>query len=182
MKTTNEISQLTNLERILLLLPTIGGVVFGVFPFLLGGKFGVLFGYPGNDSFIYRLAGAATFGYAVAYILGLRQTDWSPLRLAVIATLTFNLASIYACLAEILSGNNNLYVYLIFGTSIAITIITGWLLNRHAGSARFASDVSVWAIRLFGLGVVLSGTFGLLPLLLPTQLAQLVGFKGTDVF
>ena len=69
--------QLSNLERILLLLPTAGGLVFGLFPLLLGGAFGSILGFPGNDSFVYRLAGAATLGYAVALILGLRQGEWA---------------------------------------------------------------------------------------------------------
>ena len=87
-------TKLSALERLLLLLPTAGGLVFGVFPLLFGGAFGAALGGPGNDAFVYRLAGAATLGYAVALIMGLRQGDWAPLRLVVIATLTFNLASI----------------------------------------------------------------------------------------
>ena len=174
--------RLSNLERILLLLPMAGGLVFGVFPLLLGGAFGAVLGAPGNDSFVYRLAGAATLGYAVALIMGLRQGDWSPLRLVLIGTLTFNLASIFACLVQIMAGNSNLTVYLIFGTSIAITAITAWILNRHTGGERPAADVSVWYIRFLVLGAVLSGAFGLLPLLIPVFGAQLLGFQGTDVF
>ena len=174
--------RLSNLERILLLLPMAGGLVFGVFPLLLGGAFGAVLGAPGNDSFVYRLAGAATLGYAVALIMGLRQGDWSPLRLVLIGTLTFNLASIFACLVQIMAGNSNLTVYLIFGTSIAITAITAWILNRHTGGERPAADVSVWYIRFLVLGAVLSGAFGLLPLLIPVFGAKLLGFQGTDVF
>src|ERR1041384_8730465 len=73
--------KLSSLERVLLLLPIAGGLVFGVFPFLLGGAFGRLLGFSGDDTFIYRLAGAATFGYAVALIMGLRQGDWMALPL-----------------------------------------------------------------------------------------------------
>ena len=174
--------KLNTLERLLLLLPTAGGLVFGVLPLLLGGAFGAALGYPGNDSFVYRLAGAATLGYAVALILGLRQGDWAPLHLVVIGTLTFNLASIYACALHLLTGDTNLFVYLIFGTSIAITGITLWLLSRHAGEAQAAADVSAWYIRFLILGAVLSGTFGLLPLLIPVLGATLTGFQGTDVF
>ena len=177
-----ERTNLSNLERMLLLLPTAGGLVFGLVPLLLGGAFGSILGYPGNDSFIYRLAGAATFGYAVALIMGLRQGDWTSLRLVVIATLTFNLASIYACLVQILAGDSPLVVYLIFGTSIAITAITLWILNRHAGLERANKDVSVWYTRFIILGTVLSGVFGVLPLLIPVAGAQLFGFHGTDVF
>jgi hypothetical protein len=175
-------TKLNSLERFLLLLPTVGGLVFGVFPLLLGGAFGAVLGTPGNDSFVYRLAGAATLGYAVALIMGLRQGDWAPLRLVVIGTLTFNLASIYACIVYLMVGNTDLIAYLILGTSIAITAITLWLLSRHAGEAQGQADVSVWYIRFLVLGAVLSGAFGLLPLLIPVLGAKLVGFQGTDVF
>jgi hypothetical protein len=175
-------TKLSNLERVLLLLPTAGGLVFGLFPLLLGGVFGAAFGSPGNDSFIYRLGGAATLGYAVALIMGLRQGDWAPLRLVVIATLTFNLASIYACVVELMAGDTNIIVYLILATSIAISAITIWLLNRHSNTMKMESDVSTWYIRFLTLGTILSGAFGLLPLLIPVQGAQLLGFHGTDVF
>src|SRR5688572_16744178 len=174
--------KLNNLERVLLLLPIAGGLVFGLAPLLLGGAFGVALGFPGNDTFIYRLAGAATLGYAVALIMGIRQRDWTPLRLVVIATLAFNLASIYACMVQLVAGNTNLIIYLILGTSIAITAITAWMLNRHAGVERPAADVSVWYIRFLILGTILSAVFGLMPLLIPVFGAQLLGFHGTDVF
>jgi hypothetical protein len=174
--------KLSNLERILLLLPLAGGIVFGVLPFLLGGAFGRLFGYPGNDSFVYRLAGAATFGYAVALILGLRKGEWAPLRLVVVATLTFNLASIFACVMELLTGNTNILVYLILGTSIAITAITLRILSRHGNPEPSSLDVSPWFIRFIILGTILSAAFGLLPLLIPVLGAKLLGFHGTDVF
>lgn len=177
-----EQSRLSNAERILLLLPIAGGLVFGLFPLLLGGAFGAILGFPGNDSFIYRLAGAATLGYAVALIMGLRQGEWVPVRQVVIATLVFNVASIYACVAQLAAGNTNLVIYLILGTSIAITAITTSMLNRHAGVESPAADVSIWYTRFLILGTVLSAVFGLGPLLLPVQPAQLLGFHGTDVF
>jgi len=174
--------KLSSLERILLLLPLAGGLIFGLFPLLLGGAFGATFGAPGNDSFIYRLGGAATLGYAIALIMGLRRGDWAPLRLVVVATLSFNLASIYACVVQLMAGDTNIMVYLILGTSIAITVITLWVLNRHSGSTQMESDVSIWYTRFLILGTVLSAVFGLIPLLFPVQPAQLLGFHGTDVF
>jgi hypothetical protein len=174
--------RLSSAERILLLLPIAGGLAFGVFPLLLGGAFGRVLGFPGDDTFIYRLAGAATLGYAVALIMGLRQGDWMPLRLVVIATLAFNVASIYACLAQLMAGNTQLVIYLILGTSIAITAITASMLNRRAGLVRPTADTSDWYSRFLVLGTVLSGVFGLMPLLIPVWGAQLLGFQGTDVF
>jgi len=174
--------KLSSLERILLILPIAGGLVFGVLPFLLGGEFGRILGFSGDDTFIYRLAGAATFGYAVALIMGLRQGDWAPLRLVVIGTLAFNLASYSACALQLMAGHTNLIIYLILGTSIVITAITFWMLNRHSGEMQMESDLSTWYIRFITLGTVLSGIFGLMPLFTPVLGAQLLGFHGTDVF
>ena len=176
--------QLSNLERALLLLPMAGGLIFGLGPFLLGSAVGAAVGFPGNDAFIYRLAGAAAFGYAVALIMGIRQRDWAPLRQVVIGTLTFNLASIFACVVQLLAGDTNIFVYLILGASILFIAITLFLLNRHgqAGVEPAEGNSSVWYVRFVTLGTVLSAAFGLLPLLIPVWGAQLLGFHGTDVF
>jgi hypothetical protein len=179
-----ERTQLSNLERILLLLPMAGGLVFGLGPFLFGSAVGAAVGFPGNDAFIYRLAGAAAFGYAVALIMGIRQGEWAPLRQVVIGTLTFNLASIYACMAELLAGDTNIFVYLILGASVLFITITLSLLSRHgqAGVEQAEGNPSVWYVRFVTLGTVLSAAFGLLPLLIPVFGAHLLGFHGTDVF
>src|SRR3982074_3835033 len=89
--------ELSRGERLLLLLPLVGGLAFGVGPDLAPGPFGRLFGYAGNDHFIYRLAGASTFGYAVALALAMRSPRWVRIRLVVLAVLGFNRASLYPC-------------------------------------------------------------------------------------
>jgi hypothetical protein len=83
---------------------------------------------------------------------------------------------------EIVAGSANIMVYLIFGTSIAITAICLWILNRHAGPESSNLDVSPWFIRFITLGTILSAAFGLMPLLIPVLGAKLLGFHGTDVF
>jgi hypothetical protein len=169
-------------DRWLLFLPIAADFLFGLGPFLLGGSFGVLFGFPGNDSFLYRCAGAAAFGYPVGLLLGLRQQSWPALRLPVIATLTFNLASICICAIEILSGTALPIVYVIALASIAVTAITASILRRYSDESRSAPDISPLLRYGLILGGVLAGVFGILPLLIPAQFAQLVGYKGTDVF
>ncbi len=177
-------TKLSSLERVLLLLPMAGGLIFGLGPFLFGSAVGAAVGFPGNDAYLYRLAGAAAFGYAVALIMGIRQGEWAPLRQVVIGTLIFNLASIFACVVELVAGDTNIFVYLILAASIIFIAITLALLNRHgqAGVDRTAGSSSVWYVRFITLGTVLSAAFGLLPLLIPVLGAQLLGFHGTDVF
>ena len=70
-------TRLTTLERWLVVILIAAAVVFGLLPLLAPVQFATLSGYPGNDPFIYRLAGAATFGYAVGLTLGLRQGTWA---------------------------------------------------------------------------------------------------------
>src|SRR5260370_5779662 len=83
-------SRLSGLERWLLVIPFLGGLVFVLLPLLVPAPFPSFTGFPGNDPFIYRLASAPTFGYAVALILGMLQRTWAPVRLVVITGGTFN--------------------------------------------------------------------------------------------
>jgi len=169
-------------DRWLLLVPIIADILFGLGPFILGGRFGMLFGFPGNDSFLYRCAGAAAFGYPVGLALGLWRDQWSALRLPVIATLVFNVASVVVCVLAIAGGAAMPVVYLILLASIAVAAITAVLLRRYADEPRSTPDISRLFRYGFILGGVLASLFGLLPLLIPVQFAQLVGYKGTDSF
>src|SRR5436309_15224033 len=100
-----DVSRVSNTERLLLSLALAGGAVFGLAALLIPVPLAALAGYPGNDHYIYRLAGAATLGYAVALGLALRSDEWAPVRLVVLAVLGFNLASLYACGVELAGGN-----------------------------------------------------------------------------
>ena len=53
----------TPLADSLFAIGTIASLVFGLGPLVAAGGFGVALGYPGLDDFIYRQAGAATFGW-----------------------------------------------------------------------------------------------------------------------
>jgi hypothetical protein len=178
-------TRLTTLERWLIVLLLAAAVVFGLLPLLLPEQFATFSGFPGNDPFIYRLAGAATFGYAVGLSLGLRQGTWAAVKLAVIAVLTFNLASLYACGAEIIHpntiGGTRPVVYLIFATSIGFVALTATLLYRHRHDAKMMPNIASWIVPFIVLGIILSATFGLVPLLYP-QFNQHFGFKVTDIF
>src|ERR1700694_1014442 len=104
-------------ERLLLLLPLAGGLLFGAGPLRLGGAFGRLFGASGDDDYIYRLAGASTIGYVIPLAMAIAGRRWNTARLVVVGVLGFNAASILGCLIEILGGGSRPVVYLILATS-----------------------------------------------------------------
>jgi hypothetical protein len=178
-------TRLSTLERWLIVLPLAAGIVFGLFPLLAPEQFASLTGFPGNDPYIYRLAGAATFGYAVGLAFGLRQGTWAAVKLIVIAVLTFNLASLYACGLEIIHpttfGGTRPVVYLILVTSLFFVAMTGTLLYRHRHDAKMLPNIASWVVILVVIATILAATFGLTPLFYP-QAFKLFGFKVTDIF
>ncbi len=171
---------LTRPERVLLLLPLAGGAVFGLLPLLAPAQLAQLVGASGNDPYIYRLAGAATFGYAVALVLGLRDGRWSRVRLVVYAVLAFNALSLYAVTAE-LGRDPRPVVLAIGGTSVAIVAICLWLVSRRRESGDGPPDMATWVYVVTAAATVSAAVFGLAPLF-PAQFAGLFGYLGTDEF
>lgn len=176
------LTHLSPVERGLLVLPLLGGLVFGLLPLFLPKLLAALAGTPGNDPYIYWLAGAATFGYAVALALGLRQSAWAPLRLIVVAVLVFNLASIYACVLDIAGGQAQPIAYLILVTSMGFVALCATLLRRHGAAPAGAPDTAAWVVWFLRIATLLAATFGLLPLFAPQLFGTLFGFQATDVF
>src|SRR5207244_1204011 len=133
--------QLSNRERLLLLLPLAGSAFVGLFLLLLPNVLAALTGYSGNDLYIYRLTGAATFGYPIALGLALRQGSWASLRLVVVAFFTFGLASLYACAVDIIVGRAHSVVYVVLLLTLIFVAITGTLLYTHRGEGRAVADI-----------------------------------------
>jgi hypothetical protein len=174
---------LTRTEKILLAIPMLAGFVFGLFPLLAPAAFAAISGFPGNDEYIYRLAGAATLGYGVGLAAALRRGDWVGARLPVAAVLTFNLGSLFACVLEILrpGGQAGPIVYLILAASLFFVALSATLLYRHGADRPGPPDIAPW-VRVFVLiATVLAAATGFVALFAP-HLLQLFGLQGTDPF
>jgi hypothetical protein len=168
-------------ERWLLVVPLLGGVAFGILPFVLPVDFPRLVGYSGDDPLVSRLAGAAALGYLVALIAGMRDGRWEAIRNVVLATLVFNVVSLIACAIEIASGRPFLIVWLIVVADIAIVLITASLLVRYGASPQGPRDVATYVVVLLILATLASVVFGLAPQV-PSLAAPFFGYRGTDEF
>jgi hypothetical protein len=94
--------------RTVLALATLSAAVFGLGPLLAAAPFATAFGLAPRELFVYRLAGAATFGYAVAGILEIRDGRWEAIRIQVIAAVVFNALAAGAALAYVAAGGGSL--------------------------------------------------------------------------
>lgn len=174
-------ARLTAAERAVLVVPLLGGAVFGLAPFFVQPLFASMTGASGDDPYVYRLAGAATFGYAVALAMGIAAGGWTALRAVVVATLVFNVVSILACLVEILLGRAQPVVYLILATSIFISATTTWLISRRRESWTAPRDVVTAVVIVIAFATVAAAIFGTLPQLVGV-IAAPFGYRGTDEF
>ncbi|MEA2673275.1 MAG: hypothetical protein QOI92_467 [Chloroflexota bacterium] len=104
--------------------------VFGLGPLLLGGQFGVIVGAAGNDSFVYRQAGAATLGAAIGGYLVLRSRRWSAARIPALMAVTFNGLSVIAALIEI-ANDAQPVAYLILAAAAFTTVGMALALYRR---------------------------------------------------
>src|SRR5579884_4064151 len=175
-------AHLSRTERILLLLPLAASAYVGLFQLLLPTLLAKLTNFSGNDLYIYQLSGAATFGYAVAMGLALRQSNWSAIRLVVLAFFTFGIGSLYACGADIIAGNARWVVYVVLALTVLFVCITGTTLYRHRGVSKEQPDTAPWFAWFLVVATLLAAVFGLFPLLLPTAFHTLFVLKGNDVF
>jgi hypothetical protein len=173
--------------RPLLWLLIAAGAFFGLATLIAPAAFATLFGFAGTDLFTYRLAGAATFAYAAGLTAGSRAS-WAELRIPIASTLTFNAASIFACVLAIVAGGAQPVVYVILVASIVFTIGTAQLLREPplTASGRQRAElqrpIARWIRYLFGIGVAAAAVFALGPLLLGGQFGVLVGASGNDPF
>ena len=159
---------LSGWERALLVLPALAGLLLGFFLVFLPGRFAAITQFPADDAYIYQLAGATILGYGVALSFSLFQQYWLAVRLVVIGVLVNNLASLYACVIAIFTGNAPYSVYLFLATNLLFVAICCLLLARHWGVPHPEADFATPFMRvLLIVGTVAAGAFGVLPLFVP---------------
>lgn len=174
--------QMSTLERALLVIPLLGGIVFGILPLFFPVQAASLFGFAGRDIYLSRLSGAVTLGYVPGLLLAMLQGEWTQARLVVVATLVFNLGSLFAIGVAIFSGTAQPVVYAILVASILIVAITAWMLNQHRGVPRPAPDIAQWLVYLLVFLTVAAFGTGVMFTFAPVQVARMFGFAGNDEF
>jgi hypothetical protein len=97
--------------------------------------------------------------------LGLLQSDWTSLRIPIIAGLCANVLVTIAAIVEVAQGRseNRPALYLVLVTSILIALCYVALLYRHRGAARPEPDATArWLFPFFIFGSIAALATGLL--------------------
>ena len=115
---------------VVLALATASAAVFGLGP-QLPGPFASLVGYKGTDEYVYRLAGAACFGYSAMGIQELRSLHWDDMRLPNVMALVFNGLAFLASAFEVLAGRTTLLVVLVALAAGFFTVAIAAILVRR---------------------------------------------------
>ena len=113
-----------------LALATVSAAAFGLGP-QLPGPFAALMGYRGTDEYVYRLAGAACFGYAAMGIQKLRSLHWDDVRLPNVMALVFNGLAFLASVFELVAGRATLLVILVAIAAGFFTVAIATILVRR---------------------------------------------------
>jgi hypothetical protein len=121
--------------RVLLTVATIAAAFFGLAPLFAAQFFADFADFDPSDLFVYRMAGAATFGYAFGGYLSIRDGRWEAIRVQNLAAIVFNALSAVAALMYVMAGGSSLVAWVIL---IAATLFAIALTVLHVRKGRLA--------------------------------------------
>lgn len=162
--------------RALLLVQVASGGVFGLGPLVFPEAFATIFGYAGAEPFLYRIAGAATTGYAVMALAAFLRPRWATFRIPLIATLTFNLGAVAAALLTTDAGELTALAAFILVAAAAFSVASAYWLYRDDGPRAADGPPLEEGFRLTLIAATaVAAFFGLLPLLMTGTFVDLFG-------
>jgi hypothetical protein len=169
--------------RALLIVQVLVAGAFGLVPLVFPDTFASLTGGAPSEGFIARLAGAGTLGYALMALVGLLRPRWAELRIATVATFSFNLAAAAGALITLGEGDTRPIVFVVAVTATVFTLLVGYWLYRNEGpepdsSHPLESGFRATLVVATGAGIF----FGVTPLLITRLFAQTVSLPTDDLF
>ena len=114
-------------SRAILALASLSAALFGLLGLLAPAQFASIFSLAGTDAWIYRMAGAATLGYAVAGVLEVRAAGHRRIAVQNLAAVAFNATSAAACWLSVVTGGGGLAAPVIAVAATLFTVLLIWV-------------------------------------------------------
>jgi hypothetical protein len=117
---------------VVMLIAIVAASVFGLLGAFVPVATARFFGYQGSEVFLYRVAGAATLGYALMGLVNVRSRNWHEVRLPVLMAIVFNGVSFLAAVRAIVQGDPLLMPIIVGVATFAVTVpmLYGFLTTR----------------------------------------------------
>ncbi len=181
MDVTDRTDQITDLERLLLLIATVPIAVLGLCALLIPDAFANLIGATGVNLYLYRLVGAAGLGYMAALVWTLQSRRWARMRLLIAALLGFSGSGALGAALQLLIGDTKGIVWVILVLGLAVSGLTTMLLVAHRTASRLPPNLSTWLVGFFVATSVVALPFALVPLLFPVAFGRTFGLPTVDL-
>jgi hypothetical protein len=117
-------------SRVIIGLATVSAGVFGLLPLIAPFAFASVFGLVGTDIWIYRMAGSACLGYAVAGVLELRAPGYPSIAVQNLAAIAFNAFAAVASWLSVASGTGGTLAPVVAVAATFFALALGWLAVR----------------------------------------------------
>jgi len=170
--------------RLTQLAQALAALVFGVAPILAAGAYASFLGFSGHDQLVYRLGGAATFGYVVPPLVAIMwRSGWRDIRIPAVATLTFTVGALLASAWELVAGAREPVVPFVAVAATGFTAVALYWIRRDEGTETpVGRPLTTPARGIVALATLSAATFGLLPLLSPSIFSTAFNLAGTDAW
>jgi hypothetical protein len=117
-------------SRVIIGLATLSAGVFGLLPIIAPAAFASVFGLIGTDTWIFRMAGSACLGYAVAGIFELRAAGYPAIAVQNLAAIAFNAFAAVASWLSVASGAGGILAPVVAVAATFFAFALGWLAVR----------------------------------------------------
>jgi hypothetical protein len=169
--------------RILLVVQVLVAGLFGLAPLVFPDTFAQLTGGAQSESVVARIAGAATFSYALMALVGLVRPRWAELRIPTIATFTFNLAAVAGALITLGEGDTRPIVFAVAVAATVFALLAGYWLYRNEGNdGDLGQRLEAGFRATLVLGTSVAIFFGAAPLFMTRLFAEAVSLPTEDLF
>lgn len=117
-------------SRVIIGLATLSAGVFGLLPLIAPLTFASVFGLVGTDIWVFRMAGSACLGYAVAGLFELRAAGYQPIAVQNLAAIAFNAFAAVASWLSFASGTGGILAPVVAVAATFFALALGWLAVR----------------------------------------------------
>ena len=117
-------------DKVIVGLATLSAALFGLMPLVATAPFASIFGLLGTDAWVFRMAGAACFGYATAGMLSLRAEGYDRFAVQNMAAIAFNGLAAISAWKSVIGGDGGWLAPIVAVAATFFAVALSWVAIR----------------------------------------------------